>query len=127
MIESLILYLQDLAVNTQQNYGVNPWIFIPLFFGSAIPLYYGYYRIGKSVVKFEHGKIIKKKLDKAELKKGIVIASAAWVLPYIYVVFWGHLPLKGWLVFATFVAVMGIFFIKRLRFEIKTVKKKTKA
>lgn len=122
MIESGIAYLLDFSKFVEENYKVNPWLFMILFFGSAAPLYYGYYRIGRSAVKIEDRKIKKKKLDVRELKIGIIIASIAWVLPYVYILFWGELPLKGWLIFAVFVVIMGFFFIHTLRAKIKKAK-----
>ena len=63
IINSVIKYLTDFAATSEATYHVHPWIFGILFFGSAIPLYYGYYRIGKSALKFEDKKLIRKKLS----------------------------------------------------------------
>lgn len=124
MIETIIANIQRFATFTEQNYHVNPWLFMVLFFGSALPLYFGYYTIGRSAIKFDGRKLKKKKVDTAMLKRGIFIAGAAWVLPYIYVVFWGKLPTKGWIAFAVFVVVMGIFFIQTLHSKVTDSKKK---
>lgn len=123
MIELIISHIQNFATFIEQNYHVNPWLFMVLFFGSALPLYFGYYTIGKSAVKIEGHKLKKKKIDTVMLKRGIFIASFAWVLPYVYVVFWGELPTKGWIAFAGFVFVMGIFFIQTLHSKVTDTKK----
>lgn len=125
MIELITSHVQNFASFIEQNYQVNPWFFMVLFFGSALPLYYGYYTIGRSAIKIEGHKLKKKKIDTAILKRGIAIASVAWVLPYVYVVFWGKLPVKGWIAFAGFVLVMGIFFIQTLRSKVTSTKKQS--
>jgi hypothetical protein len=114
MIDSIIKYLNDLAVTSQTVYHVNPWVFGCIFLGSAAPLYYGYYRIGKSALKIEDRKLKRKKLDKHGLKIGVAISVAAWWLPYLYVIFFGKLPLNLWIVFIMFVSIMGVLFIKTL-------------
>jgi len=115
IFNSVITYITDFAATSEATYHVNPWIFGILFFGSAIPLYYGYYRIGKSALKFEDKKLIRKKLDKRELKIGITISVFSWWIPYIYVIMFGKLPLNLWITFIVFVLVTGFFFIKALR------------
>jgi len=104
---------------------VNPWIFGILFFGSAIPLYYGYYRIGKSALEFENRKFKRKKIDKQELKIGVIISVVAWWIPYLYVILFGRLPLMLWIAFFAFVLIMGIFFVKTLRDKISKAEKTT--
>ena len=70
VINSVIKSVIDFADKSEATYHVNPWVFCILFFGSAIPLYYGYYRIARSALKIEHGKLHRKKIDKSELKIG---------------------------------------------------------
>lgn len=122
MIDSIIKYLNDLAVTSQTVYHVNPWVFGFIFLGSAAPLYYGYYRIGKSALKIENRKLKRKKLDKKELKIGIAISVGAWWLPYLYVIFFGQLPLDLWIVFISFLLIMGVLFIKTLTEKISKAK-----
>jgi len=90
-----------------------------LFFGSAIPLYYGYYRIGRSFIKLEKKKVSRKQVDKRELKIGLTIAIIAWWLPYLYVFIFGRLPAQLMTWFVIFVLVMGVFFVNTLRRKIK--------
>ena len=123
MIDSIIKYLNELAITSQTVYHVNPWVFGCIFLGSAAPLYYGYYRIGKSALTIENRKLKRKKIDKKELKIGIGISVAAWWLPYLYVLFFGKMPLDLWIVFILFVLIMGLFFIKTLIVKIANVKK----
>ncbi len=111
----------DFAAKSEATYHVNPWIFCVLFFGSALPLYYGYYRIGRSVIKIEEGKITRKHLNKKELKIGVMISSAAWILPYSYVLIFGKLPMDIILIFIAIVFVLGLFFVKTLISKISTI------
>jgi len=122
VINAALGYLQDLAVQADTVYHVNPWIFGILFFGSALPLYYGYYRIGRSALKIEDKKIKRKELDKKELKIGIMISSIAWWIPYLYVIFFGKLPVEIWVIFFVFVLAMGVFFVKTLRDRVAKLK-----
>jgi|GEM_PF-888401 len=125
IINSIIKYLQDFVATSESTYHVNPWIFGILFFGSAIPLYYGYYRIGKSALEFENRKFKRKKIDKQELKIGVIISVVAWWIPYLYVILFGRLPLMLWIAFFAFVLIMGIFFVKTLRDKISKAEKTT--
>lgn len=125
IINSTVNYIQDFAATSEANYNVNPWIFVILFFGSAIPLYYGYYRIGKSVLKFENKKLVGKKINTAELRLGITISIIAWWIPYVYVIFFGKLPWNLWLIFIIFVLIMGGLFVKTLLDKISKAKKET--
>jgi amino acid transporter len=122
-VNYITTYLTEFTKTAEQNYNVNPWIFGILFFGSAIPLYYGYYRIARSALTIKDKKIKRKKLDKKELRIGITISAIAWVLPYVYVALFGKLPTNYWIIFIVFVAVMGIFFIKTLKGKIKEAEK----
>ena len=126
VINAALGYLQDLAVQADTVYHVNPWIFGILFFGSALPLYYGYYRIGRAVIKIEDGKIVRKHINKKELKIGVTISSLAWILPYMYVLVFGKLPLDIFLIFIAVILIMGIFFAKTLVGKISKTVAETK-
>lgn len=119
IINSTINYLQDFAATSEATYHVNPWIFLILFFGSAIPLYYGYYRIGKSVVKYEKRENKKQVFDKKELKTGVTISAIAWLIPYMYVLLFGKLPLYIWLIFVVIILITGFLFFRTLKSKIR--------
>lgn len=119
IISATIKYLQDFAATSEATYHVNPWIFLILFFGSALPLYYGYYRIGKSVVKYEKRENKKQAFDKKELKTGVTISVFAWFIPYIYVVLFGKLPLYIWLIFIAVILITGFLFFRTLKSKIR--------
>jgi Mg/Co/Ni transporter MgtE len=72
---------------------------------------------------FENKKLKTKKVDKKELKIGIVISVVAWCIPYLYVIFFGQLPIGLWIIFIVFVLVMGMFFVKKLRDKVSRAKK----
>ncbi len=118
-VNNLIGQILKFAAESEVKYHVNPWIFCILFFGSAIPLYYGYYRIGRSFIKLEKKKVSRKQVDKRELKIGLTIAIIAWWLPYLYVFIFGRLPAQLMTWFVIFVLVMGVFFVNTLRRKIK--------
>jgi len=123
IINSIVSYLQDFAATSEANYHINPWIFVILFFGSALPLYYGYYRIAKSTLKIENRKVKRKKLDKKELKIGIIISVIAWWIPYVYVIIFGKLPWNLWVIFIAIILVTGLFFIKSLHSKVSKAEK----
>ena len=120
MIDAIVGYLQDFAIKSETIYHVNPWIFGILFFGSAIPLYYGYFLIGRSVLKFEKRKFKRKKVDKRELRIGVIISSVSWLLPYLYVILFGRLPLYLFLIFIIVISIIGLTFIKTLKKRISS-------
>ena len=123
IINSIIKYLTDFAATSEATYHVNPWIFGILFFGSAIPLYYGYYRIAKSIVKFEKGKLVMININKVGLRAGIFISCIAWLVPYIYVLLSGKLPFGILLIFISFVIITGLLFVKTLINKISKAEK----
>lgn len=123
IINSLVNYLRDFAATSETTYHVNPWVFLILFFGSAVPLYFGYFMIAKSALKIEGHKLKRKKIDKKQLRIGIIISVIAWWIPYVYVMIYGKLPLNLWLVFIIFILATGLFFIKTLHSKINKAEK----
>lgn len=115
IIEKVITYVIDFAYRSQNQYGINPWVFCALFFGSAVPLYYGYYRIAKSALQFEERKLKMKKLDRRGLKLGVVISIISWWIPYVYVIIFGKLTVELWLMLGVFILVIGGSFVVSLR------------
>ena len=123
IINTTIKYLQDFAVTSEATYHVNPWIFLVLFFGSALPLYFGYFMIAKSALSIEGRKLKRKKIDKRQMQIGIIISIVAWWIPYIYVMIFGKLPINLWFVFIIFILVTGLLFIKTLHSKITRAEK----
>ncbi len=123
IINSTVKYLQDFVATSEVTYHVNPWIFLILFFGSAVPLYFGYFLIAKSALKIEGQKLKRKKIDKNQLRTGIIVSVVAWWIPYVYVMIYGKLPLSMWLVFIIFILVTGFLFIKTLHSKITRAEK----
>ena len=123
IINPVITYIQDFVSKSEATYHVNPWIFGILFFGSALPLYFGYFIIARSALKIEGHKLKRKKIDKRELRIGIIISVIAWWIPYIYVMIYGKLPVNLWLIFFIFILATGFFFIKTLHSKITKAEK----
>jgi len=123
IINPVITYIQDFVSKSEATYHVNPWIFLILFFGSALPLYFGYFMIARSALKIEGHKLKRKKIDKRELRIGIIISVIAWWIPYIYVMIYGKLPVNLWLIFFIFILATGFFFIKTLHSKITKAEK----
>ncbi|MCX6728397.1 MAG: hypothetical protein NTV39_01345 [Candidatus Saccharibacteria bacterium] len=123
IINSLVKYLQDFAATSEATYHVNPWIFLILFFGSAVPLYFGYFLIAKSALKYENHKLKRKKIDRNQLRIGIIVSIAAWWIPYVYVMIFGRLPFGMFAFFIAFILATGFFFIKTLHSKITKAEK----
>lgn len=123
IISATIKYLQGFAATSETTYHVNPWVFLILFFGSAIPLYFGYFMIAKSALKIEGRKLKRKKIDKQQLRIGIIISVIAWWIPYVYVMIYGKLPFNMLLIFIIFILATGFFFIKTLHSKITKAEK----
>lgn len=123
IINSFVSAIADFAAKSEAAYHVNPWIFCILFFGSAIPLYFGYFLIGRSFVRFEGRKIVRKKLDKNGLRLGVIVSVIAWWIPYIYVFAFGKLPADLMILFVAFLMLTGVFFIKTLHLKIIAAEK----
>jgi len=119
----IIKYLTGFAASSEATYHVNPWIFLILFFGSAVPLYFGYFLIARSALKYENHKLKRKKIDKGQLRMGIAVSVVAWWIPYVYVMIFGHLPLTMRLLFIVFIIATGLFFVKTLHKKITTAEK----
>lgn len=110
----------DLAVKT---YNVNPSIFIFLMLFSIPFYYYGWYGLARGAIKFR-----KKYKDKAnnlqvsdilkdkKFTLPLFVNRTAWVLPYIYVIFWGrNIPLWFWLLFFGWILLSAYLFWNKLK------------
>jgi len=73
-------WFADLYNKAQDQYGVNPLIFIGLFLFSYIPFYIGVFQILRGL----------KRHDVLLVVRGTVVNRLAWGLPYYYVLFFGH-------------------------------------
>jgi hypothetical protein len=124
VFNSIIKYLLEQAATWEATYHVNPWIFGILYFGSTIPLYFGYYLIAMSFVSFKNGKLSKKAIDHSSLWLGIFVSCASWIIPYAYVLIFGRLQSYLLLFFAIFVLVTGALFIRTLMKRISKAEKK---
>ena len=123
LINSAIAYLQDFVAMSEKTYHVNPLIFCVLYFGSAVPLYYGYYRIGQSVIKYEKKENKKQGIDRSELKVGVTISAVSWLIPYIYVILFGKLPLHIWIILIILIIITGLLLYKTLKNKITKILK----
>lgn len=121
-INFLSTYWQ-LAENT---YHVNPLIFVILMTASVPPYYWGWFALAKETVDF--GKRYKNKQNGLKItdiltEKGfllpLTINRAAWVMPYIYVIFWGkNIPLWFWIVFFGWICLSSYLFWNKLKQKI---------
>ncbi|MDD3480976.1 MAG: hypothetical protein PHW75_02005 [Patescibacteria group bacterium] len=112
-----------LAINT---YHVDPGIFVFLMLASIPPYYYGWYGLLRGVIRFR-----KEYKDKSNNLKPLdvltrnyfiwplVINRSAWVMPYIYVIFWGeNLPLWFWILFIGWIFISGYLFWNKIKQKI---------
>lgn len=79
--------------------------------------------IAKSALRIEGYKLKRKKIDKKQLRIGIIISVIAWWIPYVYVMAYGKLPLNMWLIFLLFILATGFLFIKTLHSKITKAEK----
>ena len=105
--------LRDIAVN---RYDIDPLVFIVLVIVTT-PFYYGsLFVIGKVIYKLKS----KHKLNNKEILKhhefitAFIINQIAWVLPNVYIIFWGkNLPLWLWaLIILNIVLTLSLFYSK---------------
>ncbi len=105
----------DLAVNT---YHIDPFIFTFLMVFSVPFYYYGWFKIGKEILIFKKKYSDKRnhlKVSDILTEKGFAGAVGlnrfAWILPYLYVIFWGrNIPWWFWILFFSWIIFMGYMF-----------------
>lgn len=73
-------WFADLYGKAQDQYGVNPLIFIALYLFSFVPFYWGVFYILKGLKRHHVETVV----------KGVAVNRLAWGLPYLYVLFLGH-------------------------------------
>ncbi len=79
--------------------------------------------IARSALKIEGHKLKRKKIDKRELRIGIIISVVAWWIPYIYVILFGKLPIDIWFIFIFIITITGLLFLKTLHSKISKAEK----
>lgn len=120
---NMIENFRYLAINT---YHVDPGIFVFLMIASIPPYYYGWYGLLRGVLKFRKEYKDKKNnlrpldiLTKNYFIWPLVINRLAWVMPYVYVIFWGeNLPLWFWILFIGWIFLSGYLFWNKVKQKI---------
>ena len=85
------------AQHTQEHYGVNPWIFGVLYFGTIPPYVYAWIRLAKSIKE--------KRTDK--IRFWVTTVALIFILPYAYVAIAGkNLPTYFWAIFSLVVGLL---------------------
>lgn len=117
---NLIENYRFLAENT---YHVDPAIFIFLMLASIPPYYWGWFALAKEAIDFR--KRYKDKNNKLKLtdilaERGfllpLTVNRAAWVMPYIYVIFWGkNIPFWFWFLFFGWICLSSFLFWNKLK------------
>jgi hypothetical protein len=95
MIEFVIERVQAWIASTRQTYGVDPVVFLVISTINAPFFYYAAFRLVKAAAK----------RDTRRLPLWATLFLAAVVVPYVYVLFWGHnLP---WYVYVAMGLLVG--------------------
>jgi hypothetical protein len=103
---SLIAWIQPWMAQVRARYGVSPVLFLALTVLCAPFFYYSIFRLIKAGVK----------RDKKALTLWSTVFLVATVLPYLYVLFFGHgLPWYVYLILAVLIVQSGWSLIQRLR------------
>lgn len=103
---SLIAWLEPWMASVRARYGVSPVLFLALMILCAPFFYYSIFRLIKAGVK----------RDKGALTLWSTVFLVSTVLPYLYVLFFGHgLPWYVYLILAVLIANSGWSLIRRLR------------
>ena len=106
-------WIAALYNKAQDQYGINPLIFIALYAFSFIPFYIGVFQILRGL----------RNHDAMLILKGLFVNRIAWCLPYWYVLFMGHdLP---WVIKVPVIVwpVWTVLFAYRKRHDKKYVEK----
>lgn len=114
-VAGMVLYSGARAVlvgETLGAYGVNPWVFLVLDVGSAIPLGIGQVRLVQAL----------RRGDPAGLQRSLLVFGTAFLVPYLYLVLGGTrpLPVAAYGVIATVVAAFGLATTWRIRAEARS-------
>jgi hypothetical protein len=117
----------DLATS---SYNVDPAIFIFLMLVSIPPYYYGWYGLLREAIDFrkrykdKHNDLkVTDILRERNFLLPLAINRGAWVLPYIYVIFWGkNIPLWFWILFFGWIGLSSYLFWNKLKEKITSAK-----
>ncbi|MBL7006771.1 MAG: hypothetical protein ISR78_06815 [Spirochaetia bacterium] len=111
MFENIYTFVLDKVAFINEKYGINPWVFIILSIFLTYPYYYSLYRLIRSAAA----------RDKKQFRFWLTIFLILSVVPYIYILFWGHnLP---WYIYII-IAVLLLFGLYSL---IQKIRKKRSA
>ncbi len=114
----------------ESTYHVNPLIFVTLMTISVPPYYWGWFALAKEAIDFR--KRYKDKNNSLKLtdilaERGfllpLTINRAAWVMPYVYVIFWGkNIPVWFWFLFFGWIGFSAYLFWNKLKQKISEEK-----
>jgi 4-hydroxybenzoate polyprenyltransferase len=91
-------WLAGWAQHTQVHYGVNPWIFGVLWFGTWPPYVYAWIRLARSIKE--------KRAEK--IRFWVTMVALIFIVPYAYVALAGkNLPPSFWVFLSIFVGLLG--------------------
>jgi hypothetical protein len=98
-----------LVGETLGAYGVNPWLFLVLDAGSAVPLSTGQVRLVQAL----------RRGDPARVQRSLLLVGASFLAPYLYLVLGGDKPLPAiaYWVIAVIVIAVGLATAWRIRTE----------
>jgi len=98
--------------NTLGEYGINPWIFLVLDAGSALPLAWGQVRLVQGL----------KRNDPRLVQRSLMIVIVSFIAPYAYLVLGAGRPLPtvAYVVIALLVVGVGVATVWRIRSEART-------
>lgn len=96
---------------TLGTYGVNPWIFLAIDVGTAWPYAYGQVKLVKAA----------KHKDWQRVQIWTVVAVAAFMAPYVYIVGAGsgEMPTIAWIIIGALIVVFGVASTMRVIRQIK--------
>lgn len=113
-----------LAVNV---YHVDPAIFIFLMMLSIPPYYWGWYALAREAIDFRkrykdkrHHLRVTDILSEKGFLLPLAINRSAWVMPYVYVIFWGeNIPPWFWFLFFGWIFLSSHLFWNKLKQKLK--------
>jgi len=97
---------------TLGEYGINPWIFLVLDAGSAVPLAWGQVRLVQGL----------KRNDPRLVQRSLMVVIVSFIAPYAYLVLGAGRPLPtvAYVVIALLVLGVGVATVWRIRSEARS-------